>query len=103
MYLTSPLTRLNRVAQTIMTIWSTRQIDLMTKQRKESMTMTDVIRKIIAKFQYDVDTTPQLLTQMEGMAERNAKRIEVIKNEMGEKWILHPSHMKSRLDEPRPV
>ena len=43
------------------------------------------------------------LVQMAGMAERNAKRIEAIKQEMGEKWILHPSHTKSRLDEPRPV
>lgn len=40
---------------------------------------------------------------MEGMAERNKKRIEAIKQEMGEKWILHPLHKKSRLDEPRPV
>jgi hypothetical protein len=40
---------------------------------------------------------------MEGMAERNAARIEAIKQEMGEKWILHPAHKKSRLDEPRPV
>ena len=40
---------------------------------------------------------------MEGMAERNAKRMEAIKQEMGEKWILHPSHKKSRLNEPRPV
>lgn len=40
---------------------------------------------------------------MEGMAERNAKRIEAIKQEMGDKWILHPSHTKKRLQEPRPV
>ena len=40
---------------------------------------------------------------MEGMAERNAKRMQAIKEEMGDKWILHPSHKKSRLNEPRPV
>ena len=40
---------------------------------------------------------------MEGMAERNAKRLEAIKQEMGDKWILHPNHKKSRLQEPRPV
>ena len=34
---------------------------------------------------------------------RNEARMAKIKEEMGEKWILHPSHMKSRLDEPRPV
>lgn len=34
---------------------------------------------------------------------RNEARIEQIKLEMGERWIMHPSHMKSRLSEPRPV
>ena len=50
-----------------------------------------------------VKSTPQILMGMEGMAERNAARIAQIKAEMGEKYILHPSHIKSRLDEPRPV
>jgi len=40
---------------------------------------------------------------MEGMAERNAKRLQAIKEEKGEKWILHPRHKKERLSEPRPV
>lgn len=61
------------------------------------------IRNIIEKFQKDSGVTPQLLLQMEGMRERNEARIEAIKQEMGEKYILHPSHMKHRLDEPRPV
>lgn len=43
------------------------------------------------------------LVQIAGMAERNKKRMEEIKAEMGEKYILHPCHNKSRLDEPRPV
>ncbi len=34
---------------------------------------------------------------------RNEARMQQIKEEMGTKYILHPSHMKSRLDEPRPV
>ena len=34
---------------------------------------------------------------------RNQARIEQIKLEMGEKYILHPSHNKSRLETPRPV
>ena len=50
-----------------------------------------------------VKSTPQILMGMEGMAERNAARIAQIKAEMGEKYILHKSHMKSKLDEPRPV
>ena len=49
------------------------------------------------------EATPQILMGMEGMAERNAARIAQIKAEMGTKYILHPSHMKSKLDEPRPV
>ena len=61
------------------------------------------IRQIIERFKKDAAPTPQMLLQMEGMAERNASRIEAIKKEMGEKYILHPSHMKSKLDEPRPV
>lgn len=67
------------------------------------MTMTDTIRSIMGRFKTQSTVTPQMLMQMEGMAERNAKRIEAIKNEMGSKYILHPSHKKSRLDEPRPV
>lgn len=63
------------------------------------MTMIDIIRKFIKP----PETTPELLHCMEGMAERNAARIEAIKKEMGTKYILHPSHMKSRLNEPRPV
>ena len=64
------------------------------------MTMIDIIRKLVKT---PVQTTPQILMGMEGMAERNAARIAQIKAEMGTKYILHPSHMKSKLDEPRPV
>ena len=61
------------------------------------------IRNILDRFKKQATVTPQMLLQMEGMAERNAERIEAIKKEMGEKYILHPSHMKHRLNEPRPV
>ena len=61
------------------------------------------IRQIIDSFKKQQAVTPQMLLQMDGMAERNAARIEAIKQEMGDKYILHPSHMKSRLNEPRPV
>ena len=47
--------------------------------------------------------TAEMLAIQAGMADRNAKRIAKIKEEMGEKWILHPSQRKSRLNEPRPV
>ena len=45
----------------------------------------------------------EMLLNQAGMRERNEARIAKIKAEMGEKWILHPSHKKSRLDAPRPV
>lgn len=64
------------------------------------MTMFDIIRKLVKA---PAESTPQILMGMEGMAERNAARIAQIKAEMGTKYILHPSHMKSKLDEPRPV
>lgn len=67
------------------------------------MTMNDVIRDLMERFKKESTVTPQMLLQMEGMADRNAKRIEAIKKEMGEKYILHPSHTKQRLNEPRPV
>ena len=61
------------------------------------------IRQIIAKFMHEETPTPTLLLAMEGMRERNEARIEQIKREMGDKYILHPSHTKSKLNEPRPV
>jgi hypothetical protein len=63
----------------------------------------DAITKLIEMFKRDIQPTPQMLMQMDGMAQRNQERIESIKREMGEKWILHPAHKKSKLDEPRPV
>ena len=62
-----------------------------------------MLRKLIEKFRKPVEVKPQLLLQMEGMRERNEARIKAIKEEMGEKYILHPVHVKRRLDEPRPV
>ena len=55
-------------------------------------------------FTKSAETAPaKVLLDMEGMQERNQKRMEAIKAEMGTRYILHPSHMKSKLDEPRPV
>lgn len=67
------------------------------------MTMIDILMDLVRNTKRKESTPPELLLQMEGMSERNQKRIDAIKKEMGEKYILHPSHMKSRLDEPRPV
>lgn len=61
------------------------------------------ISKIIERFKKDATPTPQMLLCMDGMAERNAARMEAIKEQMGTLYILHPDHKKSKLDGPRPV
>ena len=63
----------------------------------------DVITKLIEMFKRESTVTPQMLLDMDGMRQRNQERIEQIKIDMGDKWILHPSHNKTRLDTPRPV
>ena len=63
------------------------------------------IKKIIDLFKQQ--TNDDLLAKVEAESaarrKRNEARIEKIKAEMGERWILHPSHTKTKLDEPRPV
>lgn len=63
----------------------------------------DILTTLIDMFKKEAVVTPQMLLDMDGMRERNQARIEQIKQEMGEKYILHPAHKKSRLDNPRPV
>lgn len=60
-----------------------------------------LLKKLLQEQQEQV--VVELLKNMEGMAERNAKRMAAIKEEMGTKYILHPSHKRSKLEEPRPV
>ena len=63
------------------------------------------IRSIIEKFKTETNAQFYADLEQESMNRRarNEARMEKIKQEMGEKWILHPSHMKHKLDEPRPV
>ncbi len=63
----------------------------------------DVITKLIDMFKRQSTVTPQILMDMDGMRQRNEQRIEAIKREMGDKYILADCHKKSRLDTPRPV
>ena len=65
----------------------------------------DIITKLIDMFKTDSDADLNAKLEQESALrrQRNEERMETIKREMGEKWILHPSHKKSRLDEPRPV
>lgn len=61
------------------------------------MTMYDIIRKLVKQPESNVSF------DLDALRQRNETRIAQIKAEMGTKYILHPSHTKSRLDTPRPV
>ena len=63
------------------------------------MTMFDIVRKLVKPQKCDAKE----LLVMDGMRERNEARMNQIKAEMGEKYILHPSHKCGKLDTPRPV
>ena len=64
-----------------------------------------MIKKLIELFKKQ--TNDELMNKLEAesqaRAKRNAERIEAIKQEMGTKYIMHPSHTRGKLDEPRPV
>ena len=63
----------------------------------------NIITKIINKFKQESEVSPYELLGMEGLSARNEARMAKIKDEMGDNYILHPSHKKHKLDEPRPV
>ena len=65
----------------------------------------NIIKQIINTFKQDVDNELHDKLEAESAArrKRNAERMEKIKADMGEKYILHPNHKRGRLDEPRPV
>ena len=63
----------------------------------------NIIKKIISAFKQEPEVSPYELLGMEGLSARNEARMAKIKDEMGDKWILHKSHTKHKLDEPRPV
>jgi hypothetical protein len=64
-----------------------------------------MIRELIQKFKQETNDELMSKLELESVArrKRNEARIEAIKQEMGERWVLHPSHKKGKLDEPRPV
>ncbi len=57
----------------------------------------------VGKGSQDIAQSAQLNQEIINLRSRNALRMESIKQEMGDKYILHPSHNKTRLDTPRPV
>lgn len=48
-------------------------------------------------------STAQVLADLKAIQQRNEVRMAKIKADMGERYILHPSHNKTRLNTPRPV
>ncbi len=64
-----------------------------------------IITKLLEMFKQETNEAfyAKLEAESKARAQRNADRIEQIKQDMGEKWVLHPSHKKGKLDEPRPV
>lgn len=64
-----------------------------------------MIRELIQRFKQQTNDELMSKLELESVArrKRNEARIEAIKQEMGEKYILHPSHTKGKLNEPRPV
>ena len=65
----------------------------------------NIIQQIVNAFKHDTDNELMVKLEQESAARRNRneERMAKIKQEMGERWVLHPSHKKSRLEEPRPV
>lgn len=63
----------------------------------------DIITKLIDMFKKEAEVSAYELLGMEGLSARNEARMAKIKDDMGSKYILHPSHKKTRLEEPRPV
>jgi len=63
--------------------------------------VNNIFKKLFTKQQ---ETTPcKALLELDAIRERNEKRMTDIKEQMGELYILHPSHKKSRLEIARPV
>ena len=64
-----------------------------------------MIRELIEMFKKETDEAFYAKLEQESAARRNRneQRMNEIKVAMGNKWILHPDHMKGKLDEPRPV
>ena len=61
------------------------------------------ILQIIASFKKKATPDVNLLAEYAQLQDRNKARMEAIKEAMGEKYIMHKSHMKSRLEIARPV
>ena len=63
--------------------------------------MNNLFKKLFTKQQ---ETTPRkALLELDAIRERNEKRMAEIKESMGELYVLHPIHKKSRLEIARPV
>ena len=63
--------------------------------------MNNLFKKLFSK---QKEAAPcKALLELDAIRQRNEKRMAAIKESMGELYILHPSHKKSRLEIARPV
>ena len=63
--------------------------------------MNNLFKKLFSKQQESASC--EALLELDAIRQRNEKRMAAIKESMGELYILHPSHKKSRLEIARPV
>lgn len=61
----------------------------------------NLMKKLLGEI--DLEFYQKVEKESKERRQRNEQRMQKIKEDMGEKWIMHPSHMKSKLNEPRPV
>ena len=63
--------------------------------------MNNLFKKLFSRQQESA--LCEALLELDAIRQRNEKRMAAIKESMGELYILHPSHKKSRLEIARPV
>lgn len=64
--------------------------------------INNIARKLTPK-EYKPLSIEDVYPCLKGQAERNTERMNRIKEEMGERYILHPKHKAKRLKNKRPV
>lgn len=68
------------------------------------MTLTDIINKVARRsMPTQHKSIEEIYPCLVGQADRNLKRMNAIKAEMGTKWIMHPLNKTKKLKNRRPV
>ncbi len=64
----------------------------------------NVIAAMLQQFSSEAkQSQSEIQQELDNLRIRNQQRMAKIKADMGEKYILHKSHTKTRLETPRPV